>query len=219
MQPASAQDVSLVSAAKQLGFTFTWVGGQDAVQLTRPGVTIVIRPGKRLFVVNERTETADVAPHTYKNEFYVSDSFVSQLRSIAQTYPLLKPAHHALQSTSQAVAPGSIMLDDVHQIDGTYELSVSGDAPSHAPIILTEKEIFSTEIPATTLQTVDVVADENGHFSARVPAAPGYFRGGIVTIVASSSAPGVSDSSSRLVLKAPNANVSVPAEQEPKSVR
>ncbi|MBC5810175.1 MAG: hypothetical protein GIW95_04860, partial [Candidatus Eremiobacteraeota bacterium] len=51
-----AREVSLQQAAAELGFTYAYLGPEDAVSLGKPGVTILIRPGQRLFDVNDRTE-------------------------------------------------------------------------------------------------------------------------------------------------------------------
>ena len=158
------------------------------------------------------------APHRHDNAVYISGEMVAQLQAIAVAYPRARLVYSAPAPVAAVPSSGAIQLNDVHQVAGTYDLSIEGDAPAGAPITLTTKGTFSSEVPTVTLRVVKLDADPNGHFVAVVPAAPAYFRGGIITVVAS-SVQGVTDASSQIVLKAPNANVSVPAEQEPKSTR
>ncbi len=215
--PANAQTVALASVAKQLGYSYTWVGTQDAVELTRGTMTVVIRPGQSLFDVNERTETTAVAPYRSHNEVYVSEQMAAQLAAIAKTVePSSAAGAHAM--AAPATFTGSIVLDTVHQMNGTYQLSVSGSAPAGAPVTVTETATFSREIPNVTLQVTHVAADSSGRFATTLPAAPGYLRGSIITVRASSQ-PGVAVASTQLVLKAPNEGVSVPVEALPRSVQ
>jgi hypothetical protein len=217
VRPALA-DVSLASTAHELGYTYRYTGVQDAVQLSRPGVVVTIRPGENLFDVNEHTETTPFAPRVSHNEVYISDELAAQLRMIATRFPLLKQGYAAPAPVNAHPTSGTIALNDVRQVAGTFDLLIEGDAPPGAPITLTEKATFATEIPDTMLRVINTKSDANGHFTATVPASPGAFRGAIITIIASSVS-GITDASTKLVLTEPNHGVSVPAEQEPKSVQ
>jgi hypothetical protein len=217
-------DVALSRVAAELGYVYSYLGPEDAVSLSRPGVTILVRPGERLFDVNDRTEAMDgAAPRFSRHDFYVSPQFVARLRAIATLYPggiggpssvMAIPS----QSTSAALT-GSVSALDVRQIPGTQQLDVSGKAPQpNAPITLTLVGTFSSQIPDTVLSRRQVFADADGRFRASVPIGPGYMRGAYLTLVAS-SVPGVASASLRFEVKAPNGDISVPAERPARSVQ
>jgi len=145
---------------------------------------------------------------------------VERLRRLAEKYPA---AVSHIEERASIVSPGRVreagmITLDVRQLAGRQALSVSGKAPAAAPITLTLKETFWTEIPDVILSRTEVEADSVGDFEATVPVAPGYMRGGILTLTASSY-PRITTASAQLVLKAPNEGVDVPAQQEPKGVR
>jgi hypothetical protein len=220
---AARGDVSLSRVAAELGYAYAYLGPQDAVSLQRPGVTVLVRPGERLYDVNDRTEAMDgTAPHFYRNDLFVSPQFVARLRAIAANYPggmggpsVVMPATYR---SSSATVTGSISSLDVRQIPGTQQLDVSGKTPPNVPIILTLVGTFSSEIPDAVLSRRQVFADTDGRFRASVSIGPGYMRGAYLTLVAS-SVPGVASASLRFVVKAPNGDLSVPAEQPQRSIQ
>jgi len=226
--PAAIQartDVALSQVAAELGYTYSYLGPEDAVSLARPGVTILVRPGQRLFDVNDRTEAMDgAAPRFSRNDLYVSEQFVARLRAIAARYGTQAPSGRSVVIASPIVprlpaVTGSISTLDVRQIPGTQEIAVSGKAPApNLPITLTLVGTFSSEVPDTVLSRRQVFTDADGRFYANVLVAPGFFRGAYLTLVAS-SVPGVASASLRFEVKAPNGAVSVPAEQTPRSIQ
>jgi len=221
-------EVALSQAAAQLGYGYAYLGPEDAVQLTRPGLVVLIRPGEKLIDVNDRTEAVDESPRFVKDDLFVSDSFVQRLRQLAGKYPAPFAGSQGGDSVAarggggapmsyKSVQSGAISLD-VHQLPGSQSLAISGKAPASAPITVTLKETFWTEIPDVVLNRTEFSADADGHFEAIVSVAPGYLRGGIITVVASSLAR-ITTASTQIVLKAPNDGVDVPAQALPRSVR
>jgi hypothetical protein len=217
-------DVALSRVAAELGYAYAYLGPEDAVSLSRRGVTVLVRPGERLYDVNDRTETMDgVAPHFYQNDLFVSSQFIARLRAIATLYPDgmgggsgVIPATYR---SSTAAVTGPISLLDVRQIPGTQQLDVSGKTPMpNRPITLTLVGTFSSEIPDTVLSRRQVFADSDGRFRANVPIGSGYMRGAYLTLVAS-SVPGVASASLRFEVKAPNGDISVPSEQPQRSIQ
>ena len=217
-------DVALSRVATELRYAYAYLGPEDAVSLSRPGVTILVRPGERLYDVNDRTEAMDgAAPHFYRNDLFVSPQFIARLRAIAALYPDgmgggsgVIPATHR---SSSATVTGPISLLDVRQIPGTQKLDVSGKTPMpNMPITLTLIGTFSSNIPDTVLSRRQVFADSDGRFRANVPIGPGYMRGAYLTLVAS-SVPGVASASLRFEVKAPNGDISVPSEQPQRSIQ
>jgi len=218
-------DVALSQVAADLGYTYAYLGPEDAVSLARPGVTILVRPGERLFDVNDRTEAMDGAvPRFSRNDLYVSEQFVARLKAIAARYATPTVSGRSVVIAAPAVprtpyVTGPISSLDVHQIPGTQEVDVSGKAPApNLPITLMLVGTFSSEVPDTVLSRRQVLTDADGRFHANVSVAPGFYRGAYLTLVAS-SVPGVASASLRFEVKAPNGAISVPAEQTPRSIQ
>lgn len=221
----AARETALTKVAADLGFAYSYLGPEDAAALTRPGVTVVIRPGERLFDVNDRTEAMNgAAPRFAYNDIFISDALVARLRQLAARYPGTVGIDRMAQSgiSTPVAAPasfnGSITKLAVAQIPGTQEISVGGVAPANAPITLTLVGTFSAEVPDVVLNRRTIAADRDGTFQTNVPIASGFYRGGILTLVASST-PGVKSARAQLSVKAPNAAVSIPADSEPKSIK
>jgi hypothetical protein len=217
-------DIALSQAAADLGYTYAYLGPEDAVSLGRPGVTILIRPGERLFDVNDRTEAMDGAvPRFSRNDLYVSEQFVARLRAIAARYSGPTASGRSVVIAAPSVrtpfVTGPIASLDVRQIPGSQEVDVSGKAPApNLPITLTLVGTFSSDVPDTVLSRRQVLTGPDGRFHANVSVAPGFFRGAYLTLVAS-SVPGVASASLRFEVKAPNGAISVPAEQTPRSIQ
>jgi len=221
----AAHESALSKVAADLGFDYSYLGPEDAVALTRPGVTVVVRPGERLFDVNDRTESMDgPAPRFSHTDLFVSDKLVDRLRQIAARYPSTVPGESTIGIAGEAArtdvtsVSGAIGGLAVSQIAGEQEISVSGKAPANLPITITLVSTFSVEVPDVELSRHEVTSDTDGSFKTTVSVASGYYRGSILTVIAS-SLPGVSSAKSQIVLKAPNDNVAIPADQEPKGIR
>jgi hypothetical protein len=223
LQPAVAQQkTSLMKVAAELGYAYSYLGPEDAVALTKPGVTIVIRPGERLFDVNDRTEAMDgSAPVFSHSDIYISDALVNRLRQIASRYPAQTSGERAIvvqNGSAAATVSGAITGLTVSQVPGKQDISVSGKAPGNLPITVTLIATLTAEIPDVVVSRSEVVTDADGNFRSELSPASATYRGGILTVVAS-SVTGVSSAKAQIVLKSPNGNVSIPNDQEPKSIR
>jgi hypothetical protein len=223
--PAWAGPTALERVAKTLGYTYNYLGPEDAVALTRPGVTVVIRPGERLFDVNDRTEAMNgPAPAFENDDVYVSDALVSRLRAIAATYRTVlvhneRVALHTYGYEAEASAVTGAITDlHVTQVRGQQALSVVGKSRANLPITISLVSTMSAELPDTVLCRERVTTDAHGMFDIDVPVAPGYFRGSIITVVASSY-PGVAKATSRIEMRAPNQDLQIPADEIPRSIR
>ncbi len=226
--PAAIQaqgEVALSRVAAQLGYSYAYLGPEDAVALTRPGVTVLIRPGERLFDVNDRTEsTGGSAPRFYEHDVYVSPQMIARLRAIATQYPRPTTTDRLgvivdTNATYPIGVTGAIGELVVRSLPGTFQVDVSGKGPAkNLPITLTLIGTFSSEIPDTVLNRRQVFTDADSRFRTTVSIAPGYLRGAYLTLVAS-SVPGVASASLRFEVKAPNGDISVPAEQPQKSIQ
>jgi hypothetical protein len=222
--PAMAgHETPLAKVAADLGFQYSYLGPEDAVALTKAGVTVVIRPGESLFDVNDRTESIDGSPPRFSHsDIYISDALLRRLRQISAHYGSLAADREITVTTAApsgyGAISGAISGLTLVQVPGSQEVSVGGKAPANAPVTLTLIETISLEVPDVVLSRHEVLADVDGTFKTDISIAPGYYRGGILTLVASSVA-GVSPAKAHLVMKAPNGTVSIPNDQVPRSIR
>ena len=82
--PAVAgQGVPLASVARAANLQYEWLASQRAVQLSGPGLVLVIRPGDVLYDVNQRVEVADTAPQYVNNEMVVSPAMAKHIEQMA----------------------------------------------------------------------------------------------------------------------------------------
>jgi len=217
--PAYAAHTRALSAvAAELGFEYSYLGPEDAVALTKPGVTILIRPGESLFDVNDRTESIDgPAPTFDTSDIYISDSLYARLRAIAGRYPA-NAGEHGLVVANPGVGnvTGAITGLTLAQVPGRQELAVGGKAPANLPITITLVATFSMTVPDTVLSRHEVTTDPDGTFKADVSIAPAYFTGEILTVVAS-SVDGIKPAKAKIEMGFPN--VSTPADLDPRSIR
>jgi hypothetical protein len=218
----AAHLTSLMQAASQLGYAYSYLGPEDAVALTKPGVTIVIRPGERLFDVNDRTEAMDgSAPLFSHYDIFITDALLARLRQISAKYPSQTTGDRAIvvqNGSSVANATGSISNLTLAQAPGKQDISVAGKAPGNLPITLTLVGTFSSEIPDVVISRNEVVSDADGTFKTDISPAPAFYRGAILTLVASSVS-GVSSAKAQIVLKAPNGTTDIPGDVVPRSAR
>lgn len=110
-----------------------------------------------------------------------------------------------------AAAAGWSTLLALSQVPGSYHIAVSGKAPPSTPLVLTLLGTVSSDVPDVVVNRRTIVTDTAGNFYVEVAPAGDYFREGLMTVVAASPA-GAVFARSQIVLKAPNAGLSVPNE-------
>ena len=214
--PAAYQVISAQSVAAQNGYTFTWLGPENAVSLSRPGMVIVLRPGSVLYEVNARVEVADQAPlATSRGDVLISSALAWRLRALARQASDAAPSPEPpARGAATEVPRGSIVLQ-ARQLDDAQSLAVAGQAPPNAPITITVLATLASEIPTVVLSRMELQSDVDGRFDAVVPVAADYIPGSLLTLVATSAA-GVSPASTTVRLGTPNAGFSVPIERVPR---
>jgi hypothetical protein len=215
---------ALSKVAADLGYKYAYLGPEDAITLSRPGVTILIRPGNVLFDVNDRTESMQGSPPVFDlDEVYVSESFVDRLRQIAAHYPA---AAITIGGTPSVVVDtrgprlsgrvsGAVSSLAIAQAPGQFRILVDGKAPANLPITITLVQTPSKWLPDVVLSRSVTSTDADGRFHADISAAPGWFTGSIISVTAS-SVPGITTRTAQIVMKQPNENVNVPADNIPR---
>lgn len=184
--PADAQNgIALSSAAAKAGLTYAWIPAEGAAALTAPGLTIVVRPGERLYDVNERAEITDRAPTAKANgEVYISSAFARRILSLAQgrrTEAADGSVGRIVIGQASTAAPLTI---SVHPVSGRDAIAVDGSASSNAPVTIAVAAIFSRDVPDVTVVRQTVQADGSGHFTTIVPLAGDYVQGTTIRVTA-----------------------------------
>src|SRR5476651_1939292 len=97
----ASDERALASVAVADGFTYAWLPTEGAVVLTRPGVRVVLRPGRLFYEVNNATPIADRAPTFNGDDLMISPALAARLHEISQ--------QHATLATSNAASAAFAM--------------------------------------------------------------------------------------------------------------
>jgi hypothetical protein len=218
---AQAKEVPLSSVARSAHLSYAWLGGARAVQLSGPGIVLVLRPGDNLYEVNDRVESAATAPrYAANNDLYVSSALAAHITALARyAQQRLANAQQSQRSVVQQSAAsmaelrGAISLN-VEQLKGAEAVLITGEAPPSAPVLITLLGLLSSELPNVLLSRHDLQAGPDGKFQAIVPIGPDYVRDSYLRVLATSG-PGVTSASAQILIHPANAGLTVPYEQQP----
>jgi hypothetical protein len=208
--------VPLTQVASESNLTYHWLVATRALQLSGPGIVLVIRPGDNLYDVNDRVEVTAEAPRYVSNDLYVSRALANHLTHLArQAQQLL--ASQDLEAASEAGQAQDAMGGELHgtivlnvaPLEGAEALLVTGQAPPSASVMITLLATLSADIPNVVLSRHNLTAEPDGKFQAIVPIAPDYMRDSFIHVLATSS-PGVISASAQLLVQAPNKGLTVP---------
>jgi hypothetical protein len=218
---AAPMGVPLASVAARANLQYHWLATERAVQLSGPGLVLVIRPGANLYEVNDHVEIAAIPPVYGANDIYVSAAVAGRIAQLAsQAWLGFSQAQedfsHSALAGNTTVTPelqGSIVLH-VQPLKGQEALLVTGEAPPSVPVRITLLGTLSSDLPNVLLSRHDIISSPAGTFQAIVPIASDYFRSSFIHVLAT-SVPGVTSASAQILVDAPNAGVVVPAEVQP----
>src|ERR1700722_19816255 len=219
---AAPMGVALTSVAARANLQYAWLGSGRALQLSGPGLVLVIRPGANLYEVNDHVEVAAIPPVYGANDIYVSAAVAKRIAQLAsQAWLGFSQAQDDIARSKVAAAnttvipelQGSIVLH-VQPLKGQEALLVTGEAPPSVPVRITLLATLSSDIPNVLLSRDDITSSPAGTFQAIVPIASDYFRSSFIHVLAT-SIPGVTSASAQILVDAPNAGVVVPAEVQP----
>lgn len=205
---AQTTSVSLTKTATTNKYTLQWLFPGRSIQLYRPGVVIVIRPGDREYDVNNRVEFSD-APPTYVNgDLLISTALAARLQRLAAIAAVPAASSEVRFTEAAPVTSSGALAMDVRPDQGTEALIITGRAPTAAPITITLLATISPDLPTVLVSRHDVQPGANGQFQAVISNAPDYLRGSLLQVVATSA--GATPASVTVTLGAPNSNVAVP---------
>jgi hypothetical protein len=188
--------------AEGAGYVYTWSASASEVTLSRPGLTIVLRPGNRRYEINDRVAYASEAPVYENGDLVVPADVVNELRALAGRYPDARATEGARTGpvSSPVTASGSLTLT-ARQATGREGIVVDGTAPASVPVTITLVGSISRDVPDVLLRRITL--QTNGTYHATIIVAPAMPRGSYVTVSAT-SLPGVSPASARVTIGAPN---------------
>jgi Copper amine oxidase N-terminal domain len=204
--PATAHTgTPLMRVADEAGYVYAWSASASEVTLSRPGLTVVLRPGNRRYLINERVAYASEAPVFENGELFVPADVVSQLRMLAGRNPDARATEGARTGpvSGPVTASGALTLT-ARQVTGREAIVVDGKAPASVPVTITLVGSISRDLPDVLLQRITLQTD--GTFHATIPVAPAMPRGSSVTVTAT-SLPGVASASARVTIGAPNPGI------------
>ncbi len=220
---AAEQGVPLATVAHDARLEYTWLAATRAVQLSGPGIVLVIRPGDNVYEVDDRVETTTVTPRYISNDIYVSHALATHITQLArQAYALVSEqeaeaaSRVSAEQQQQLGVPelrGTIVLNAT-PLQGAEAVLVTGYAPPTAPVRITLLATLSSELPNVLLSRHDLTAGPDGKFQAIVPISPDYMRDTFIHVLAT-SVPGVTTASAQLLVMAPNTGTNVPADAFP----
>jgi hypothetical protein len=204
---AQSTSISLDAIAARSSYTLHWLLPERSIQLSRPGLVIVIRPGDRLYEVNNRVEVTDAAPAYVNGDMLISSTLASRLQRLA-ALTATRASAAGMHFAAEAAQPGGSITVDVRPARGAEALSINGRAPAGSPVTITLLATISPDLPTVVVSRHDVQPDANGQFQAVISNAPDYLRGSLLQVVATSA--GASPASATVTLGQPNAGVAVP---------
>jgi hypothetical protein len=223
---ATGQAVPLASVARTAHLDYEWLSVMRAVQLSGPGIVLIVRPGDNLYEVNGRVEVAADTPRYASNDIYISRALANHIINLArqaQEQASTRAAEaaqlanrEATQERNEAIVGemhGSIVLN-VTPLKGAEALLITGQAPPSAPVLITLVATLSSQLPNVLLSRNQLTAGPDGRFQAIVPIASDYMRDTFIHVLATST-PGVISASAQLLVQEPNEGVKVPAEAFP----
>jgi hypothetical protein len=206
---AQSNSISLKALATRNSYTLRWLYPERSIQLYRPGLVIVIRPGEREYDVNSRVEFSDAAPTYVNGDMLISTALASRLQRLAAMSVTHAAAVHGARSYAEQLQPASGPISvDVRHAQGSEALNVSGRAPAGSPVTITLLATISPDLPTVVVSRHDVQPDANGQFQAVISSAPDYLRGSLLQVVATSA--GASPASATVTVGPPNPGVTVP---------
>jgi hypothetical protein len=222
VRPVSAggELVSLSHLAPMLGYTYTWIGSESAVALTRPGLYVLVRTGNPLYDVNDAVESTAQAPLFRNNDMYIGSKLVARLRSLAIRYaePTIRGApapagpivdHGGAHGVLTLAATPTTVSDAV---------MVRGSGPPNVPLTITLSADITRELPRVVLSRTNIETDAAGKFSVQISTAPLYLQNSTI-LISATSLPGVTEAQTSFVLGQTSPNIAHPVDELPRDFK
>jgi hypothetical protein len=186
----ASDERALASVAAADGFTYAWLPTESGVVLTRPGVRVVLRPGRLFYEVNNATPIADRAPTFNGEDLLISPLLVERLAQIAHASSAAVAATEATMPKTIVVraagAPRPITIA-AKLVPGRTSLELTGNGTPNTTIAITLTEEISKDLPVVTIRRAAVAIDTNGSYSIQMGYGPDVHDKTTVTATAASA--------------------------------
>jgi hypothetical protein len=217
--PAAAADttVALAHLAPALGYSYTWIGSESAVALTRPGLYILVRTGNQLYDVNNSIETTAQPPVFRNNDIYVGAALVARLRVLAAKYAPAHDAGDVARAISAPAPTGALALTAV-PTKISDAVIVSGSGPADVPLTITLSADIQRDMPRVLLSRTTIHTDGEGKFSVQISTAPLHLQKSLV-LISATSLPGIAEAHTSFILGQPSPTIAHPLDELPRDFR
>ncbi len=205
--PSFAEDIALSRLASELGYTYAYLGADAVVTLSRPGLTIVFRPGDARYDVNDQVQIAPQAPRFEHNEVVVSDAMIARLRSLAARYPDAET--HPVAGSTHPIPTGPVTISATHA-DGRQAAIVWGTAAPSSPVTIVAIAKISRDLPDALLSRTTTFADAEGKYHIVIPIAPLYWPDSEFIFTAQTTDGSHTASTMPITFATPNAKTTIP---------
>ncbi len=204
---ASAGSLHALSAiAQKYGYQYRELGPENAIELAKPGLSVIIRPGTRLYWVNGTPDAADVAPDLQGREVYVSDVTVFALARIARSSARAENPVASARPASYSQEPMTIAVVGE---TGSEAIRVSGTAPPKTSIRIALYAQISRDLPTSFVNALQTVSSAAGAYAITVSIGPDFYRGSTILVYATSTSGATVTTT--YVLGAPNPGIFAPS--------
>lgn len=210
----AATMLALASVARAYGFTYATEGTQAAVELARPGVSLLVRAGDPRYQVNDDVRYLGRAPVFRNNDMYVDAGFERILAGLAATHPWPAPAVPIVDVPGSAPAALPPLTVAAHYVDGSEAITVSGTGPPGLPVTVALKARMSRDIPIVTIDRAIAIVGSDGRYDVVIPASSVTIAN--TTFIASASGRGVETVTTQIGIQKPNPNLHSPNDGLPK---
>jgi len=186
----ASDDRALAGIAAADGFTYAWLPTEAGVELTRPGVRVVLRPGRLFYEVNNATPIADRAPTFNGEDLMISPSLAAHLAQIAQ-----HASSDAASAPNATTAPAAVVRAPgasrpitiaAKLVPGRTALALSGNGTPNTTITIALTGEISKELPIVKIRRATVAVDANGTYSIEMGYGPDVHQHTTVTATAAS---------------------------------
>lgn len=187
----ASDDRALAGVAAADGFTYAWLPTEAGVVLTRPGIRVVLRPGRFFYEVNNATPIADRAPTFNGEDLLISPALVARLAQIAQ-HASADAASAANTTAAPAVvvrAPGvpRPITIAAKLVPGRTALAISGNGTPNTTITIVLAGEISKDLPVVKIRRATAAVDANGAYSLEMGYGPDAHQRTTITATAASA--------------------------------
>ena len=215
IEAGAANMLAVTDVARAYGFICATESPQAAVELARPGLSLVVRAGDPRYQVNDDVRYLARPPVFKNNEIYVDAAFERILADLAAAHPWPVSAASTLTAASQNLAATSPVLTIAAKyVEGAEAIHVSGTGPPGFLVSVALKARMSRDVPIVVIGRAFVQVDADGRFGATISA--GSIGLANTSFIASASGRGIEPVTAQVEIQKPNPNLHSPNDGLPK---